>query len=293
MSEDTGRRIYLCQHEKKDKYRLVTYVKSKYDTMLTTWTNSGELKTLQDEGLSESEIHEKLVLKVVEGKSTGQSKVNSLAFAKAILDYSNEDRTTDKLKVSHDYPFLIDSPFTELSGQNLENVAKYIHTFANQIILMADDKNAMPINIDTTYRINRNQDQEEQMRYLWRDLRVFNDYHQILVISALIGYANNAYVPFVNKAEPVQIINFEDREKEIINFLAYLKEGNQSILQERAKDDPDRNKMYQAFEYYANGGFPILCKKLGVDFADKSKNDRNTILLKYYMMLVQNDLIDI
>lgn len=140
LSEDTGRRIYLCQHEKKEKYRLVTYVKSKYDTMRTSWTNSGELKTLQDEGLSESEIHEKLVLKVVEGKSTGQSKVNSLAFAKAILDYSNEDRTTDKLKVSHDYPFLIDSPFTELSGKNLENVAQYIHTFANQIILMADDK---------------------------------------------------------------------------------------------------------------------------------------------------------
>jgi hypothetical protein len=140
LSEDTGRRIYLCQHEKKDKYRLVTYVKSKYDTLRTTWTNSGELKTLEDEGLSESEIHEKIVLKVVEGKSTGQSKVNSLAFAKAILDYSNEDRTTDKLKVSHDYPFLIDSPFTELSGKNLENVAQYIHTFANQIILMADDK---------------------------------------------------------------------------------------------------------------------------------------------------------
>jgi hypothetical protein len=66
--------------------------------------------------------------------------VNSLAFAKAVLDYSNEDRTTDKLKVSHDYPFLIDSPFTELSGKNLDNVAQYIHTFANQIILMADDK---------------------------------------------------------------------------------------------------------------------------------------------------------
>ena len=140
LSEDIGRSIYLCQHEKKNKYRLVTYVKSKYDTLRTTWTNSGELKTLQDDGLSESEIHEKIVLKVVEGKSTGQSKVNSLAFAKAILDYSNEDRTTDKLKVSHDYPFLIDSPFTELSGKNLENVAQYIHTFANQIILMADDK---------------------------------------------------------------------------------------------------------------------------------------------------------
>ena len=151
----------------------------------------------------------------------------------------------------------------------------------------------MPINIDTTYRINRNLDQEEQMRYLWRELKVFNDYHQILVLSALIGYANSAYVPFTNRAEPVQIINFEDREKEIINFLAYLKEGNQSILQERAKDDPDRNKMYQAFECYANGGFPILCKKLGVDFADKSKNNRYEILLNYYKMLVSKDIMDI
>ena len=43
----------------------------------------------------------------------------------------------------------------------------------------------MPINIDNTYRINRNIDQEEQMRYLWRDLKVFNSYGQILTISAL------------------------------------------------------------------------------------------------------------
>ena len=56
---------------------------------------------------------------------------------------------------------------------------------------------------------------------------------------------------------------------------------------------PDRNKMYQAFEFYANGGFPILCKKLGVDFADKSKNDRYTILHNYYNMLVSNDLMDV
>lgn len=151
----------------------------------------------------------------------------------------------------------------------------------------------MPINIDNTYRINRNADQEDQMRYLWRELKVFNSYSQILTISALVGYANGAYVPFTNLAESVQIINFEDREKDIMNFLAYLKEGNQSILQEKSKDDPDRNKMYQAFEYYANGGFPILCKKIGVDFADKSKNDRYTILHNYYNMLVSNDLMDV
>ena len=140
LSEDTGRRIYICQYQKKDKYRLVTYVKSKYEELRISWINSGRIKALEDVGLNDSEIHEKIILEVVEGKSTGQSKVNSLSFAKAILDYSNEAGTTDQLRVSHDYPFLIDSPFTELSGRNLDNVAQNIHTFANQIILMADDK---------------------------------------------------------------------------------------------------------------------------------------------------------
>ena len=163
LSEDTGRRIYLCQHDKSDKYRLVTYVKSKYDEMRISWINSGKLKTLQDEGLSDSEIHEMIVLRVLEGKSTGQSKVNSLAFAKAILDYSNEDRSTDKLKVSHDYPFLIDSPFTELSGKNIENVAQNIHSFANQIILMADNKSYGGISslvepaVNSTTKLNKNE----------------------------------------------------------------------------------------------------------------------------------------
>lgn len=130
------------------------------------------------------------------------------------------------------------------------------------------------------------------MRYLWRELRVFNSYSQILTVSALIGYANDAYVPFTQNAEPVQISFFEEREKEVMNFLAYMKEGNQSILQAKSKDDPDRNKMYRAFEYYANGGFPILCKKLGVDFVDKSKNDRLTILQNYYQMLLTNDVME-
>jgi len=139
LSDDIGRRIYLCQFN-KEKYTLVTYVMSKYEQLRTSWINNGYIRTLESEGKSENEIHEIIVLKVLEGKSTGQSKVNSLAFAKAILDYSNKNETSDNLRISHDYPFLIDSPFTELSGKNLENVAQHIHTFANQIILMADDK---------------------------------------------------------------------------------------------------------------------------------------------------------
>lgn len=151
----------------------------------------------------------------------------------------------------------------------------------------------MPINIDNTYRIKRNLEQEEKMQYLLRELRIFNSYSQILTISALIGYANNVHPSISKVAEPVQVTFFEEREKEIMNFLAYMMAGNQSILQEKPKNDPDRNKMYEAFETYANGGFPILCKKLGVDFVERHKNDRLTILQNYYSMLLTNDLIDI
>ena len=151
----------------------------------------------------------------------------------------------------------------------------------------------MAINIDNTYRINRNLDQDEQMRYLVRDLKIFNSYGQILTISALLGYANNAFVPFTKNAEPVQMQFFSNREHELMNLLAYAKVGNQSVLQEKPKEDPEKNRMYQIFEYYANGGFPILCKKLGIDFVDKNKNDRYTILHNYYNMLVSNDVIDI
>lgn len=139
LSEDTGRRIYLCQFKGKEQYSLLTYLQSRYSDIYSRWTNSGRIMALADDGLSDKEIHEQVVLQVAEGKSTGQSKINSLAFAKAVLEYSNEDRSTDNLKVSHDYPFLIDSPFTELSDDNLKNVAKYINTFAGQVIIMADD----------------------------------------------------------------------------------------------------------------------------------------------------------
>ena len=139
LSEDTGRRIYLCQFNKKEKFGLLTYLQSRYTEMQTRWLNKGRIKALRDQGLTDEEIHEELVIEVAEGKSTGQSKVNSLAFAKAILQYSNEDRSQDELKVSRDYPFLIDSPFTELSEENQTNVACNIHTFASQVLIMADE----------------------------------------------------------------------------------------------------------------------------------------------------------
>ena len=85
----------------------------------------------------------------------------------------------------------------------------------------------MAINIDMTYRINRNLDQDDKMRYLTRELKIFNSYSQILTISALLGYANDAYVPFEKNAEPVLMTFFSNREYELMNLLAYKKVGNQ------------------------------------------------------------------
>ena len=136
LSEDKGRKIYICQYSDKDKYGLVTYVISKFNDIKILWTNNAYIKTLEQEGLSQSEINERIIIKAKETKSTGQSKTNSLAFAKAILDYSNEPREKESLEINHDYPFLIDSPFTELDAGNLYNSAENLHKFANQIILL-------------------------------------------------------------------------------------------------------------------------------------------------------------
>lgn len=143
----------------------------------------------------------------------------------------------------------------------------------------------MAININTKYRINRNLDQEEDMKYLGSNgLKIFDSYSQILVVSALIGLANHAYVPIEKTAESVLMQFFTPREQDLINLIAYAHEHSQSVLRE------DGTRMYEIFEAYANGGFPILCKKIGVDLIDKSKNDRVVILRNYFSMLLQNDI---
>lgn len=139
ISEDftRGRRLYIVQFDAKQKYRLVSYYQYNYDSMLNKLTEDGTVKSLTIMGKDEKEIHEYIVLKVLESNSTGQSKINTLAFAKAILDYSNEERDESSTEITKNYPFLIDSPFTELTDENLSKSAASLHKFTNQVILMS------------------------------------------------------------------------------------------------------------------------------------------------------------
>ncbi len=139
----------------------------------------------------------------------------------------------------------------------------------------------MSVYTDVRYRIKRSAAQEEQMKYLWQDLKIFQSYSQILMISAVIGYNNNAYAKIERAAsDPVQITFFTERDKDFMDFIAYARTKDQSVL--------STNDKYEIFESYANGGFPILVDKLGVNFTEPNKNDRLQILKEYYKLLLTN-----
>lgn len=138
----------------------------------------------------------------------------------------------------------------------------------------------MPVYTDSRYRIKRSAAQEEQMKYLIQDLKLFQSYPQLLMVSAIIGYNNNAYSEITRSSEPVQVTFFSEKDKDFMDFLAYAHTKEQGILSKTEK--------YAIFENYANGGFPILIEKLGVNFDEPDKNKRLDILKSYYTLLLTN-----
>lgn len=142
LSEDydsVGKRLYVIQFDKADKFGMVSYLQSQYDATYERWKADGTLASYKHQQKDDDEIKELIILKIRESNSTGQSKINTLAFAKAILDYSSEVREDDTTQLSKSYPFMIDSPFTELSGGNLMKSAENIHTFSEQLVLMISE----------------------------------------------------------------------------------------------------------------------------------------------------------
>ena len=98
--------------------------------------------------------------------------------------------------------------------------------------------------------------------------------------SAVVGVANNAYKKVDNPAQDGVLMQFfKDFDRDIMDLIAFVHEKSQKILS--SGDGADKNKKYEIFESYANGGFPILLQIL-----DTEGDDRNTILSKYYASLV-------
>lgn len=137
---DNGRRLYIVQYDEKLRYRLASFLSFKMEEMLEQSAKDNLFRMWELEGISKGEMLERIIMRVLESNSTGQSKINSLAFAKAILDYSRSSFGNEDAEITKSYPFLIDSPFTELSDGNLQKSASAIHTFAEQVILMISNE---------------------------------------------------------------------------------------------------------------------------------------------------------
>lgn len=140
----------------------------------------------------------------------------------------------------------------------------------------------MSIWTDPKYRIKRSAAQEKQMQYLTQDLKIFQSYSQVVMASAIVGYINKK-CSFITEPAPDGILMqfFTQRDYDVMDFLAYAFKKEQAVLKTTEK--------YEIFSAYANGGFPILVKKLGINFDEPEKNDRLAILRKYYSLLLEKD----
>ena len=92
----------------------------------------------------------------------------------------------------------------------------------------------MAIRTNLNYRFKRSADQEERMKYLVHDLKLFRSYSQILMVSAVIGYNNDAFCPITASAsDTVQMTTFQEKDRDVIDFIAFaykkeIRQGQQS-----------------------------------------------------------------
>lgn len=168
LSEDhkLGRKVYITQYT-EPKYKIVSYFPNDIEQFKGMITN----ETFKKYGVSLSEVNEDItkeiaILENALPNSTGQSKAVSIAFVKAILDYSMQEKETiEDFEISKKYPVVIDAPFGDLSGENLRLPAKNLHSFSEQVILMLSPssfdnvKDYLKDNIGKIYELSKNEEQ--------------------------------------------------------------------------------------------------------------------------------------
>lgn len=139
----------------------------------------------------------------------------------------------------------------------------------------------MSVYIDTRYRIKRSAQYDSEMKYIVNELKIFQSMAELLVLSAIIGYNNQAYDPFDKLgSDSVLMQFFTQRNYDLMDLMAYAHKKEQSVLKSQDK--------YTIFESYANGGFPILAKSLKIDFVEKEKNNKIEIIKRLYSLILSN-----
>lgn len=131
------------------------------------------------------------------------------------------------------------------------------------------------------FRVKRSATQQEMMLKL-TEAKVFEGYKDILMISAIIGYLNNLFIPIEKTASDGVLLQFfSPIDLDIIDLLAYTHKKEQIIL--------EKDEKYDIFSSYANGGFPLLLEKLGVSENDEIDVETKRKLTKrYYKLLLSS-----
>lgn len=149
LSDDysKGRRLYITRFI-EPKYRIIPYYYSTYQHNVNHTKEVLEKDKYKKLGkIDDQTINEILIIESAESNSTGQGKVNTLAFIKALMKYSKSNYKSKGKKdiesIMGDekhYPLVLDAPFTELSEYNLFSIAKKLKDFNEQTIVMLDKK---------------------------------------------------------------------------------------------------------------------------------------------------------
>ena len=117
------------------------------------------------------------------------------------------------------------------------------------------------------------------------EAKIFDEYKDILMISAVIGYINNKYIPIVKQASDGVLMQFfSQRDYDVMDLLAYAHTKEQSIIKSDEK--------YEIFSSYANGGFPLLMESLDLPAGQITEVQGKEILSKYYELLLTNSFFE-
>ena len=126
LSDDysKGRRLYITRFT-EPKYRIIPYYFSTYQKNQNNIKEIIEKDKYKKHGkLDDQTINEILIIESAESNSTGQGKVNTLSFIKALMKFSKTNRSKGKkdlesiMSDEKHYPLILDAPFTELSEYN-------------------------------------------------------------------------------------------------------------------------------------------------------------------------------
>ena len=139
----------------------------------------------------------------------------------------------------------------------------------------------MSIYVNNTFRIKRNSTQQESMKKLV-DAKIFDQYKDILMISAIIAFNAGTYLTIEKAASDGVLMQFfSEKDYDMIDLIAYAHKKEQNVITSDEK--------YEIFSSYANAGFPILLEKLGLNGIDEiSQDEARKAQIRYYKLLLSN-----